>query len=388
MRALHRLAPALAVLLACVASPAQEAEVPRVTVELDQVDIHEVVKLLAEQTGKDFVVTPEVTGAVTARFDNERLDKVMRLLALTLGAELRVVEDVYILRQPAAEAQPGGGAGSLLPGAAPTAPLPTAGDSPSLVGGPAPELPEKPKIVQETIPLNHADPKEVARALGGGWIDANGQMHQPGEPTWTPSPQPRYNPAQGDPYQNLPPGARVTREGIILLPNGTTIMPNGTVITKDGTVYQPQQYPTSYRVPYGTTPGMWQQQQGYVPYQREGYLGGNVGGVGFGLGQNSGLTVQPPKIKVGGATITVPGFQLGGQDQPTYYQPVPGYPAGTFYPGYTSPNVHLGQRPGDWYYGTPPDWQITAPAGAPVYPGYTAPRGPGAHLPVAPPNDD
>ncbi|NUQ01817.1 MAG: hypothetical protein HUU35_18380, partial [Armatimonadetes bacterium] len=71
------------------------AEVPRVTIDFDQVEVREAMAQLAEQTGAEFLVTPEVRGTFSARFRDEPLDKVLRLLALTLGAEVRLVEGVF-----------------------------------------------------------------------------------------------------------------------------------------------------------------------------------------------------------------------------------------------------------------------------------------------------
>lgn len=357
---------------------AEHGEVPRISIEFAGTDIRDAMDLLAEKTGIDFIVTPGVQGKLTAKFIDERLDKILRLVGLTLGLEVRLVEGIFVLSKPGAEAPaalPGAetdaapqpapaaaatGAGALLPGTVPNTPLVEAGTQPSLVEGPGEAATsKKPRTVTEQIPVENRQASEVAKALGGGWIDSRGRGHAPGTHAGTPT---AGVPANGDPYRNLPPGARVTRNGTIMMPNGTTILRSGLVILPNGTVIQPG-YSPYLTVPYGTTPGQLQQQWNQQYYQPQGTIQGNVGGVGFGLGQNGAGYIQPPSINLGGnATLTLPGVQIGGQNnvvtQPNQIRPGP-----TLYPGTGSPNVHYGQKPSNWFYGLPPDWHFVPPAG-------------------------
>ena len=361
----------------------EQAAVPRVTVEFAGLEIQDAMDQLAEQTGIDFVVTPGVEGKLTAKFIDEPIDKILRIVGFTLGIQIRLVEGVFILSKPGAtpadtpalvpgaevgpttedSKPPAAGAGALLPGPVPNAPLPKAGDQPSLVGGPQDEsaTPKRKGPVTEQIPVENRQASEVAKALGGGYIDAQGRGHAPG--TNYPRGTPTAGNAYQDIYRNLPPGARVSRNGTIMMPNGTTILPSGLVILPNGTVVQPGTVPY-ITVPYGTTPGQLQQQWNQQYYQPQGYVQGNAGGLNFGLGQNGQGYVQPPSINLGGnATLTLPGVQIGGQNNNQVTQPNQIQPGPTMYPGLGSPNVHYGERPSNWFYGLPPDWHFTPPAG-------------------------
>ncbi len=358
----------------------EQAEIPKVSIEFAGVGIHDAMELLAAKTGIDFIVTPGVEGKLTAKFIDERLDKILRIVGLTLGLEVRLIEGIFVLSKPGVTpaALPGAevgpateavapvtGAGALLPGTVPTAPLSEAGEAPSLVGGPAGAgtAPPQRRTVTQQIPVESRQASEIAKALGGGYIDAQGRGHAPGTGGGGGG-LPTAGVANADPYRNLPPGARVSRNGTIMMPNGTTILRSGLVILPNGTVIQPGTVPY-ITVPYGTTAGQLQQQwsQPYNNpyYQPQGTIQGNAGGFGFGLAQNGQAYVQPPSINLGGnATLTLPGVQIGGQNN-TVVQPNQIQAGPTLYPGTGSPNVHYGAKPSNWFYGLPPDWHFTPP---------------------------
>lgn len=368
--------------LAQAEAAAEHGEVPKVSVEFSATDIQDAMDMLAEQTGIDFVVTPGVEGKLTAKFIDERLDKILRIVAMTLGLEVRLVEGIFVLSKPGATtaplpgAEPAGeaaptrplaGASALLPGTVPNAPLAEAGETPSLVGGPGEEgaatSSKRPRTVTEQIPVQNRAASDIAKALGGGYIDANGRGHAPGTGMGSRAGLPTAGTVNSnDPYRNLPPGARVSRNGTIMMPNGTTILRSGLIILPNGTVIQPGNQTPYLTVPYGTTPGqVYQYLNPY--YQPQGTIQGNIGGLGFGLNQNGQAYLQPPAINLGGnATLTLPGVTLGGNNnvvtQPNQIQPGP-----TMYPGLGSPNVHYGERPSNWFYGLPPDWHFVPPAG-------------------------
>lgn len=374
------------------AAPA--ADMPKVTLELDRTEIREALRLIGEQTGLDFVVADSVKGTMTARFVDQPLDRVLRLIAVTLDVAVDQVDGVYLLkpvRRAATEAEtaaaaaaaaalpqpvaapPAEGAGALLPGQTPQTPLSEAGTPASpLAGAPGEALPAGTPTgaagapgdarMRGEIPLNGLTPQQAANLFGGGYVDAAGRYHPYQQPV----------PGQGangfgqrgntlDPYRNLPPEARVTRNGAILMPNGSTILPSGVIVAPDGTVIQPG-YRPYYQVPWGTNPDTLQ--NGYYPYgyypngypyqNQGGTLQGNIGGFQFGLGQNGGVVV-PPTLQLGpNAQLMLPGvgfngngIQVGPQGQTggyPYYYPNQGYLSGTAPQSWYNYREYNGQR--------------------------------------------
>ncbi len=366
-------------LAAAPAEAVREAEVPKVSIEFTKVEVREAMRQLGEQTKIDFIVTPGVQGTLTAKFVNERLDRVLRVIGVALGCEVQLVEGVFVLRRPGetkaadtkvpgaatAAATPAAGAGALLPGTTPTTPLPDAGPTAPaapLVGAagetpPVAAAPGKPTgTKRETIPLKYRSAEELARMLGAGYVDFQGRVHQPGE-------VPIMAPGAGtvtttDPYRNLPPGARVSRNGTIMLPNGTTILPSGVIIAPNGTVYSPQQRPQAITVPYGTTPQSLQNQ--WSPYLPQNNRYGTINGTTIGTNQ-AGTVIGPTTVRIGPATVMLPGVQIGNGG--TQQIPVTGYQVPQVYYGTTPPNVTYGKKPGNWTYGLPPDWHFVPPTG-------------------------
>lgn len=354
------LVPALMWVLPLSAAPAdttREADVPRVSIEFTKVEIREAMRQLGEKTHIDFIITPGVQGNITAKFIDERLDKVLKVIALAMGCEVRLVEGVFVLRKPGeaktgtevpgaaapAATEPAAGAGALLPGTAPTTPLPEAGGNKPLVGTPGETPPAAAPATgasgaggtkRENITLKYRTAGEVAAMLGGGYVDYQGRYHPPGQATAIGPTAPATS-ATVDPYRNLPPGARVSRNGTIMLPNGTTILPSGVIIAPNGTVYQRQQQPTVFTVPYGTTPQSLQNQWNQYLQQQQGY------------NPNSAV-VGPTQIKIGPATVTLPGVQIGANGQT---QQVPAIAP-------TAPNAAKGSG---WHYGLPPNWHYVPP---------------------------
>ncbi len=367
---------------------AGQGDIPRVSIQFDKTEIREAMAQLGKQTGIDFIVADGVRGTFSAKFIDEPLDKILRLVALTLGAEVKLVQGIFILKPPGGAAaaltvapeqakaaevpvdKPAEGAGALLPGTVPRTEQKGAENAAPLVGAKG-EAPAK-GTVREEIPLKYRKPSEVAAALGGGTIDNDYRYHPAGEAA---AQAPR---AAADPYRNLPPGARVTRNGTILLPNGVTVLPSGIVIAPDGSVYQPSMQQPYIQVPYGLTPGQLQSQ--LYPYQtqpQQGTLSGTIKGVPFAVGQN-GVAVAPPKINAGGVTVTLPPVTIGG-NQANQVPPgtvvVPKAP--TIYYGTNAPNVHFNTRPNNWYYGLPPGWSYVPPTSAGnIYPGFNQPLEP------------
>ena len=363
---------------------------PTVSIRFDKTEIRDALAQLSKVAGANFVVSKDVRGTVTASFENQSLDQVITSLAQLLGLEVELVENVFVVRnpraadaaQPAEAMLPGAqlpvreGAGALLPGEAPKSILTDPGQAPGgVVGGPnevAP-TPARTGTTRVTIPVENLPASTVAAMLGAGSLDNQGRYVPPpvlgGQ---------RTRPAgTNDPYANLPPGSRVSRNGTILLPNGATILPSGVTIAPDGTVIQPRVNP-HLTVPWGTT----------LPTQGTTYtnpnqqvLGGQIGGVPFGVTHGGGVTIRPPTINAGPVSVTLPGVTVGNQPH-QQLQTVPQQQLPKVYAGNTAPTVHIGERPVNWYYGLPPGWHYTPPQGAGnFYPGFTQPVGTGTTLP-------
>ena len=351
------------------AAPAAKAEIPRISVEFSKTDVKDAMKKLGELTGIDFLVSPGVSGAVTARFINEPLDKVLRLIAMTLRCEVKLVEGVFVLKPLEAKAATPAaaeGAGALLPGTAPTTALPEvaagakspAADKPdSLVGPPVTggTPTSTAKSTRTTIPVTNQPVSTISRALGVGYVDSQGQYHAPTDAPAGGADAGLGNTGGGgnDPYANLPPGARVTRNGTIMMPNGNTVLPSGLIILPNGTIIRPPA-PTSLSVPYGT--GVNQLPQPTVTYP--GTLSGNIAGIPFGTNSNGGLSIGGTSTKIGPVTIITPGVQVGSGQTPQ--QPTVVLPTPTIRPG-LPPTWHYGQPPVNWKYGLPPDWHFVPP---------------------------
>ncbi|MCC7493028.1 MAG: hypothetical protein IT204_11790 [Fimbriimonadaceae bacterium] len=338
--------PALAQQPAAPAAPAAAA-VPRVSVEWVDVPVREALRQLTARTGIDFVVATGVDGGLTARFQDEAIDKILRLIARTLGCEVRLIEDVFILRPLPAVEPAATGAAALLPGAAPggalpATPAPTPGDAP-LVGGPgevAGGTTQPAAKRREVIGLNYRTPAEMAALLGGAYIGPDGTLQQPGQGAGGAA----AGGDRGDPYRNLPPDARVTKSGTIIMPNGTIVTPGGTIVAPNGTIVQPRR-PAYLRVPYGTNP-----EDLFRDRQREetsGTLSGNLGGVPFSTDGN-GLSVGGLGLNLGGnGTLTLPGIRIGGQRDSS------GYPNTRFNGDTTtttSSSVYRWGLPANWHF--------------------------------------
>jgi hypothetical protein len=362
------------------APAAAVADSPVVTVKFAKTDLADAVKQLHDLTGADLVVGAGVSGSVTASFDSERLDKVLKFLGLALHFQVVRNDTAYILKPikaddpatPAADAAPAIGAETLLPGDAPTAPLRDAGGQAAPLANTAAAPPAN-NTTRVTIPLNYLSPEAAATMLGGGYVDSNGVYHSPQEiqaalqaqqQSWGAPQQ-----SAGDPYRNLPPDARVMPNGVIALPNGNTVLPNGTVITRGGAVIQPTQtvYPINSGVPYANGPGGYQS----YPAQQAPVLRGTVGGTPFMIGPDGTTVVSPRSINLGiGQLLLAPIVLGGGQSQSpsSMYMPITtgGGQTMRYQPYNTAPRLY---SPNPISYSTPvqygpPSYTMTGPMGA------------------------
>lgn len=345
---------------------------PSITKTFDQVDVRDVIRQLHQETGVDFVIAAGVEGLITGRFIDQPLDQVLTVIGATLGVEVLCIEQVWVLRpkqdeaEPAAERPPARGAAALLPDFVPTGatedlggagltPPATPGAPGTLEGGP-----ELPPVGQGQIEIDPRNWRYIALLLG---LD-------PGQPPpdWLVN-RASGQPTGGDPYRNLPPRARVTPNGSILMPNGTVILPSGAVILPDGTVVQQSGGPLRYNVPFGWRPPEYRPQQG-------GGLGISLNGWNLGLGEGGGVLVPPPVgINGGAGTVHLPPVwfgpggvrvgQLGGGIQ-YYWDPNRGqWVAPTFYLDELPPNVHMRGGQGTGRQGNlPPGWTYTLPPGS------------------------
>lgn len=390
--------------------------VPRVNLTFDKTDIADVIMLLKAQTGANFVVGEGVSGSVTATFTDKPLDAVWRLLGLTLGLKAEKRGSLYLLKkeEPAAPAdatgpQPAAGAAALLPGVTPVTPLQEPGGAPAALVGQGDGKGTKETIQKE---LTTKNPRLAATIFGGKWVDKNGITHTAdelqamaaagnfGAGAAAAGGAGRGQQQGGDPWANLPPDAKVTANGTILMPDGRTILPNGIVIMPNGTTVMPQQQTPNIQVPWGWNPNQVQQQQ--FP-QQQGVLGGTLAGIPFGVAADGTTVINPGNTRLGGTGLQLGPIVIGGnngnvnmgagntQMQLNQPQQLPNgqwllpngqvvgqanagtAPVGGFtilgpdgkplkgLPVQTQPMVVWGARP--------PDWQMVAPGGAQAVPG-------------------
>ncbi len=344
-----------------------EIVIPNVTATFEAADFGAVVTALYEKTGFGFLVAPGVGGTVTATFTDRPLDELMQLICAALDLECELQGALFVIRPVGAErpalpvvpteplydgadegyvtdldaAAPEVTAGSLLPGAAET---PAAASRPT---GP----------VQERIALPEGRGREITAALGGGWVDAQGNYHGPEELEY----QRRLmqqrggygaplaaSPGWAD--NNLRTRYRGMPRGTYTTPDGNFILPDGSIVNRNGVGLDP--YGNMYLRDYD--PGL-------APWRRPGYQGGPYGYYPPGYNNTGGLYFQPGPLNLGGlGTLYLPPVVIPGQTSGNYYPPVVGGQYGLPY----------GQYNPYYPYGTPYPPRPVRPGGVPG-PGWT-----------------
>lgn len=325
-------------------------EIPRVTASFRDAEFAEVITALYEKTGFGFIVGPGVAGKVSASFDNQPLDAMVKTLCDALGLTVERHERIFVIRDPRVQVAPSPDAprpiagdptgatppagdtttaGALLPGSAPTSELyePGAEDFTGADEEPPAAEPLRPGGVRAQLPVSPANAQALSTMLGGGWVDGYGVYHSPQEMAYMRSLAQQQNysraPLWADSgYDRNAQRPRYNRGGAILDNQGNIIRNDGVILDRNGNIYMPG------------GGGGYNYRPNYYPYNQN----------------QGGLYVQPGPINLGGlGTVYLPPFTIGqnGDRYPYQNRPIVGGQYGL-------PGGFPGNYPGDGGYYYPP----------------------------------
>jgi len=159
----------LLALVACatVAWAGQGDEPGRISVDVTNGNVHDILSMIAKQAGLNLAIDAKVTGTVTVALRDVTPDEALRVVASAAGARVRQDGEVYVVEpkplpaeRPRTPSLATAGATVVAPTAA--APVTGAGTSATVDSGD--------EQVIRVIKLKYADPAMIADAFGGGAV--------------------------------------------------------------------------------------------------------------------------------------------------------------------------------------------------------------------------